>query len=136
MSSALEKQRIYYARRELGLCVRCGINLDKPGQYVNCAECREKVRNRRKDANLTEWRREYMREYRANTKDAVEKLALIVQKIKQPSDLTVRLKPIPEGHKCWNCVWARWHGDRFFCPLVGCVKGPTKQEVAIENENN
>lgn len=79
----------------MGLCTVCGgINLDPA--YRHCARCRDKQREKRA-------------KYAFN--------AYVEEK------KTVRPAISPD-HKCWNCVWSSFAGDRFFCPFgVGmCAK--------------
>ena len=136
MDDALKKQQIYYARRELGLCVKCGMNVENPEKYVTCAACREIARTRKYSEEKREFRKEYMRQYRDELKATMHRISQSVQKLMDAKELSVKHDEIPKNHKCWTCVWSRWHGDRFFCPLVGCIKGPMKQEAPIENEHN
>lgn len=130
MDKALRQQRLYYARRELGLCVKCGMPAEYRNnhKYTQCADCRRKARERWQGLDKKEYSREYMRKYQEDSKRVVQKLAIMTQNLLAPKDLFVQRKAIPDDHKCWNCVWSRWHGDRFFCPLVGCVKEPMKRE--------
>lgn len=136
MDPDIRKQQLYNARRELGLCVRCGMNVEEPEKYVVCSECREDRRLYYSTNEKREWRREYQRAYREELKHTLERIAIEVQKLTGAYKLKSDRREIPREHKCWGCVWSRYHGDRFYCPLVGCVKGPMKQEAAIENERN
>lgn len=133
METETWRQRTYYARKELGICVNCGMDVEEPGKFVMCAACREKQRQRNDTDEMRTWRRKYQREYRAmDAKRVLERIAIEVRKLTSNNgDLRSARKDIPKDHKCWDCVWSRHHGDRFFCPLVGCVKGPMKQEAAI-----
>lgn len=124
MNKAMQQQRTYYARKELGLCVRCGMNIDNPGKYVMCEECRAKAKARM-DPETREWRREYQRKYREDVKEVITRISLAAQSLMEASELKSQYHTVSAEHKCWTCVWSRWHGDRFFCPLVGCVKGGT-----------
>lgn len=136
MDPQVRKQQLYYARRELGLCVKCGMDVENPEKYVMCSACREKQRGLFNTEEMRTYRRNYQRNYREEVKHTLERIAIEVQKLSAAKNLRSDRKDIPKDHKCWDCVWGRWHGDRFFCPLVGCIKGPMKQEAAIENEHN
>lgn len=114
----------YYMRRELGLCISCGAYLPDASYYVTCDECREKARNSGKDKKAL--RREYMRQWREKEKAMLEQVAKAVQNLVPTEELKSDRHEIPVDHKCWKCEWSRFHGDRFFCPLVGCIK--SKQE--------
>ena len=129
--SEIMKRRTYYARRELGLCVKCGMEVEEPAQYVLCAACREKAHLNNTTEEMRAWRRQYQRTYREELKHTLERIAIEVQKLSGVYKLKSDRMEIQREHKCWGCVWSRFHGDRFFCPLVGCVKGPMKQEAAI-----
>lgn len=133
MDDALRHQRTYYARRELGLCVKCGKQVEQPEKYAVCATCREKARLRLEPEEKREFRKEYMRQYRDDLKATMHRISQAVQKLMDAKELSVKHDEVSKNHKCWTCVWSRWHGDRFFCPLVGCVKQPMKTEVINEN---
>ena len=122
MDHALKGSRAYYARRELGLCVKCGGYVEDSERYVTCETCREKMRISQSGREKTEWRREYMRKYRAKERKTIEIIAQKIQALVPADDLKSDRGEIPEDHKCWYCEWARWHGDRFFCPLTDCIK--------------
>lgn len=125
-----EWQRKYYARQELGLCTKCGTVLPSEYKYKKCDKCREKEKIWIQDnlEEVTQYRREYWRKYREEIDAAMHRVALAAQRLIGPQELTVQKPSMPERHKCLNCIWGTWCGDRFFCPLVGCVKKPTKQE--------
>lgn len=107
-------------RRELGLCICCGGYLPDASYHVTCDECREKARNSGKGKK--ELRRGYMRQWREKEKSMLEQVAKAVQKLAPTEELKSNRCEVPPDHKCWQCEWSRFHGDRFFCPLVGCVK--------------
>lgn len=126
----LRSAQRYYARRELGLCVRCGGYIADSDRYVTCDTCREKVRINQSSREKTEWRREYMRQYRAKEKHAIKTIAEKVIRLMDMTagDLKSDRQSVASDHKCWSCEWSKFHGDRFFCPLVGCVKDGGKNE--------
>lgn len=136
MDEKIKRQQVYYARRELGLCVKCGVEIEhsEGKTYAMCSECREKAKKAQAISEMREYRRRYMKEYRKKEK-LIEKSELTMCKTKSSAEksLSSLRREIPEDHKCWNCVWSKWHGDRFFCPLIGCVKGPMKQEEQNED---
>lgn len=100
-----EKRELYARRKDMGVCVYCGGLIDNT-QYSSCDKCR------------AEWR-ERNALYRENLRKLRDKCEVVVPEVKE----------VPEDHKCWTCVWSRFEGDRFFCPLVGtCVKDEAKQE--------
>lgn len=122
MEQSVRSAQKYYMRRELGLCVKCGGYIENSERYVTCTTCREKARLDQSGRNKTEWRREYMRQYREKERRAIKTLAIKAQQLLPPVPLKSTKVEIPADHKCWNCEWSKFHGDRFFCPLVGCVK--------------
>ena len=134
MRKETQDNTIYYARRELGLCVICGMDVDDPSLYDLCAECRNAQGTQDSPEKDREWRRNYQRNYRQDIKNTLHRIALAAQKLSEVTELKTTRTGIPYDHKCWNCVWSRWHDDRFFCPLVGCVKGPMKREATIEDK--
>jgi predicted metal-dependent hydrolase len=136
MDPEVRKQQLYYARRELGLCVECGMDVDDPEKFVMCRSCRTKQHDYSSTDEIRAWRREYQRAYREELKKTLERIAVEVQKLSGAKELESDRKRISSTHKCWGCVWSRWHGDRFFCPLVGCVKTKPKTEVQSENKNS
>ena len=98
-------RRLHEQRKAMGICVRCSGMIDNP-QYAMCSKCLAK-------------RREESANYRDKLKKLREKCEVVVPETEE----------ISEDHKCWTCVWSRFEGDRFFCPLVGtCVKDEAKQE--------
>lgn len=118
----LIRSQQYYARRELGLCTRCGAYMPNNEYYITCEECRRKARKYESRSEQKEWRREYMRMWRAKEKAMLEQIAKAVQKLAPTDELKSDRREVPPEHKCWQCEWGRFHEDRFFCPLVGCVK--------------
>lgn len=100
-------RKLHEMRRAMGICIQCSGMIDDV-QYAICARCREKKR----EANAR---------YRENMKKLHEKCVPI-----EPEE-----KIVPEDHKCWTCVWGKYVGTGFYCPLVGkCVKDEeVKQEV-------
>ena len=136
MDLGVRKQQLYYTRRELGLCVECGMDVDDPEKFVMCRSFRTKQHDYNSADETRAWRREYQRAYREELKKTLERIAVEVQRLSGVKELKSDRKQVSSAHKCWGCVWGRWHDDRFFCPLVGCIKEPMKQEAAIENERN
>lgn len=91
-----------------GLCVKCGGLKLKP-EYTMCEKCRSIARKARVESKQT---------------------------FKAP-----KIKVYPEirkDHKCWNCVWSKFEGDRFFCPFMEglCVKEVNTSEDNECNEVN
>lgn len=88
----------------MGLCIDCG-GLRLEPKYRRCAKCRE-----------LQWGRIYGKGYTRNL--TFEELFKV-----QPE--------IRKNHKCWNCEWRRFEGDRFFCPFVEgtCIKNGTVNNV-------
>lgn len=124
------EQRTYYARRELGLCVKCGMDVEEQGKYKLCAACREKYRQRAELPEKREWRKQYQKDYREEIAAMCERIALAVQKLIDAEELRMPDRSAPAGHKCWHCFWANWCGDRFFCPIYEtCIKEPIHREV-------
>jgi hypothetical protein len=107
------QKRLYYARKELGLCVKCGMTLDarRSGRHVMCAECNERQRKN------TEYRKAKQSE---ECRAVVERISIAVQKMIQPEELSIKIQEIPMRHRCWKCEWSTFCGDRFFCPIYGC----------------
>lgn len=78
----------------MGLCTSCGGLLLDP-KYERCYRCRARIREKKLQ--------------------------------QQYIDAYIKPKPrreIKSDHKCWDCVWSVFLGDRFFCPLIEgtCVK--------------
>lgn len=108
-----EKMRDYMRelhdkRRAMGICIYCS-GMIEDAHYSVCEKCRAK-------------KREENAAYRENLKKLREKCEV---EVIEPDESS-----IPEDHKCWNCVWGRYVGTGFFCPIIGtCVKDEEKQEV-------
>ena len=77
----------------MGLCRNCG-GLKLEPQYLYCSRCRAKERDKRRRAMLEKMNEAPIPQY----------------------------AEISQDHKCWYCVWKRFEGDRFFCPMIECVK--------------
>ena len=93
-------RKLHDRRRAMGICIYCSGMIDAP-QYSLCEKCRAKKR-----------------EENAIYRESLRKLH---EKCFEP--IPEEEKRIPEDHKCWTCVWSRFEGDRFFCPIIGtCVK--------------
>lgn len=134
MDDALRQERVYYARRELGLCVKCGMDIEEPGKYKLCAKCREVYRKHAADPDKREMRRQYQKEYKEKIDIMCKNIARMAHMLMATGDLKTPDRSVPENHKCWKCFWATWCGDRFFCPLYGsCIKSPTKREVSTND---
>lgn len=129
MDDALRQERVYYARRELGLCVKCGMDIEEPGKYKLCAKCREVYRKRAEEPERREWRKQYQKDYREAIERMCKNIARMAQMLMVSDDLRTPDRSAPPDHKCWKCFWATWCGDRFFCPLYEtCIKSPPKRE--------
>lgn len=100
-------RKLHEKRKAMGICITCSGMIGDP-QFSTCERCRAK-------------KREENAAYRENLKKLRDKCLVI-----EPEESS-----IPEDHKCWNCVWGKWVGTGFFCPIVGkCVKDEeAKQEV-------
>jgi len=134
VDKALQQQMAYYARRELGLCVRCGQNLEPGSIHVLCNSCKEKYRAQGESPERREWRRQYMKDYRDEIDAMCGRIALAVQKLLDAGELNVPDRLAKSTHKCWGCYWGTWCGDRFFCPIYEtCIKEPTRREVTTES---
>ncbi len=83
-------------REQMGLCTKCG-GLKSNPHWNWCEKCRVENRER----------------YLTRTAGSY---AHIPAKAKEPE--------VKKEHKCWTCEWAKFLGDRFFCPFVEgtCVK--------------
>lgn len=116
LDDAAYKKRLYYARKELGLCVKCAMTLsnEEKGKYITCAACREK------QMKNAAWKKAYRQKYREECRAMIERISIAVQRMIEPDELTVKSNGIPAGHRCWKCEWGSFCGDRFFCPIYGC----------------
>ena len=131
MDDALRQERKYYARRELGLCVKCGLNVEENGKYKLCASCRETYRKRAELPEKREWRKKYQKDYRETIDRMCRSIAIVAQTLLAGDTLNTPDRSVPENHKCWHCYWATWCGDRFFCPIYEtCIKESVRREVA------
>lgn len=102
-----EKEKVLRKQRErMGLCTNCGGMKSNP-HWKQCEKCREKERNRLREKLIAS----YTIELHPN---------------KPPKP-----KEINSKHKCWNCEWGTFLGDRFFCPFVEgtCAKDETTFKV-------
>lgn len=97
-------RKLHDRRKELGLCVYCAKLLDDTTRY-SCASCRAKKQEHKAKAK--------------EKKIGKHMLLYLEEKKQEPIEIV-----IPEDFKCWNCVWGRFLGDRFFCPFPYgiCVK--------------
>lgn len=93
----------------MGLCTHCG-GLKLEPEFRMCAKCRAKSRE---NVQGIYWR---------------EKQPIAPEKPKV-------LPEIRKNHKCWNCEWRKFEGDRFFCPFVEgtCVKDGTLK-IGLDEE--
>ena len=128
MDSTITQQRLYYARRELGLCVKCGAAVEET-KYKCCESCRQRYRTFAERAWSKDRRREYQKNYREEIERMCTRIAIAVQQLIAAEELVnVSYKAVDADHKCWGCQWATWCGDRFFCPLYGnCSKSNEKK---------
>ena len=98
-----------WARRQQGLCVKCGAKVDRPDYYAKCEDCRISFA-------------EYMRERRALRNALAEKAG----QAKLDSE-----RAIAAGHlklqieKCSSCGWKKIEDNVLFCPFMAgvCAKG-------------
>lgn len=126
----LQQQRTYYARKELGLCVKCGMDVAGDGKHVLCAACAEKRRVHMENPEKREWRKQYMKDYRDEINAMCKRIAAAAQHFIEADELNSPDRTAPSGHKCWHCFWAAWCGDRFFCPIYEtCIKEHVHREV-------
>ena len=133
MDDALRQEQRYYARRELGLCVKCGMDIEEPGKYKLCAPCREKYRKRAEVPERRAWRKKYQKEYREEIDQMCTRIAIAVQQLVDAEDLNLPGYSVESSHRCWGCFWGTWCGDRFFCPIYEtCIKAAVKREVSYD----
>ncbi len=130
MDDRSEQQRTYYARKELGLCVVCGMESAEEGKRVLCAECAEKYRESMEEDEHREWRKQYQKDCREEINAMCKRIAAAAQHFIEADELNSPDRAAPSGHKCWRCFWATWCGDRFFCPIYEtCIKEHIRREV-------
>ena len=134
MDDALLRQRTYYARLELGLCTKCGMEREENSKYKLCAACRDRYREHQQQPERREWRKQYQKEYREEIKAMCTRIAMAVQQLIGGQELKSNQYNIDSAHKCWHCHWATWCGDRFFCPLAfTCIR---EKYQPVKEKNN
>ena len=47
------------------------------------------------------------------------KLKQIIEKEKKQDK---RLNEKQRNHKCYGCDWSKWHGNKYYCPFVDCIR--------------
>lgn len=135
MDSTITQQRLYYARRELGLCVKCGTAVEET-KYKCCESCRQRYRTLAERAWSKERRSEYQKNYREEIDRMCSRIAVAVQQLIVAEEINLPKYNLSSNHKCFGCYWGTWCGDRFFCPLYEtCIRTFVKREV-INDECN